>query len=367
MQRFTKRTDECRSLGSPLPLAGEGQGGGSTTAPQTTAWVLSDGRAGHEAQSLGIAEALGLFPQIRRIAPRGLFALLAPFGPIDPRDAPRRPGSPIAPPFPDILIAAGRRTLPYLRRVKHASSGRAFTVYINDPRTGAPTADMIVAPRHDGLCGDNVVSPLTPSNRLTHALLTHVRENPDPRVAALPCPRVALLIGGTSCHYRFTQGDVAKLANLARSLAQQGKSVMATASRRTPPELMDAVRKALAGAPAFLWDGSGENPYLSMLANADAIVVTADSVNMAGEAAATGAPIHIYEPTGGHPKIRAYLDGLATHGAIRAWTGKLENWRYEPINSTPQTAAAIAKAYAEFRARRPNPLPVGERGRGAAG
>ena len=93
-------------------------------APSTTCWVLTDGKAGDEVQCLGVAEELGLTPEIRRVAPRAPFVWLMPWGPIDPREAPARPGSPIAPPFPDILIASGRRTVPYLR-ARQARLGRA--------------------------------------------------------------------------------------------------------------------------------------------------------------------------------------------------------------------------------------------------
>lgn len=326
---------------------------------RASAWVMSDGRAGHEAQTLGIAEALGLSPQLRRVAPRQIFAFLAPYGPIDPREAPSRPESPIAPPYPDILIAAGRRTLPYLRHVRRASKGAAFTVFVNDPRTGASTADVIVAPRHDALKGANVVSALTPANRITRARLASARERPDPRVAALPAPRAAILVGGNSRHYRFCKKDAVKLAEIARAILAQGASVMATVSRRTPAAVAQALREALCGERGFLWDGRGDNPYVSMLASAETILVTADSVNMLGEAAATGTPIYFYEPSGGHPKIAAYLEGLAAHGAARRWSGALERWSYAPINSTADIAAAIARAYGEFRASRANGQAMG--------
>ena len=224
------------------------------------AWALSDGKAGHEAQTLGIAEALGLSPLLRRIEPRSFFAALAPFGPIDPRDASSRPESPIAPPYPDILIAAGRRTVPYLRRVRRASKGATLTVFVNDPRTGASTADVIVAPHHDALEGENVIRPLTPANRITAALLATARANPDLRIAALPGPRVAFLIGGNSRHFRFTDQDAARLAEIARTLVAEGASVMATMSRRTPPPVAGAMRAALEGSPSFLWDGTADKP-----------------------------------------------------------------------------------------------------------
>lgn len=342
--------EASRNAGRFRPLsrvAGEGAGGGpSASALLGSAWILSDGKAGHEAQSLGIAEALGLTPQLKRLEPRRLFAALAPYTLIDPHEKQR-----VAPPYPDIVIACGRRTLPYLRHVKRASAGRAFTVYVNAPAMNSRTADVIVAPRHDGLRGDNVIAPPTPANRLTPALLAHTRADPDPRIRALPEPRVALLIGGDSRHYRFSDRDIAELSALARSLAGEGWSVMATVSRRTPPRLVAALREALGAVPAFSWEGEGANPYLSMLACAQSFIVTADSVNMVAEAASTGAPVQVFEPSGGHRKITAFLDGLEAYGAVRRWAGRLEHWRYEPLNSTPAIAAAIAAAYAEFRGK----------------
>jgi uncharacterized protein len=323
-----------------------------------SAWVLSDGVAGHEAQTLGIAEALGLSPRVIRLAPRKFYAFLAPYGPIDPRDAPSAPESPIAPPYPNILIAAGRRTVPYLRRVRSASNG-TFTVFVNDPRTGVSTADVIVAPRHDRLSGPNVLSPATPANRITDARLAAARAHPDPRIAALPQPRAAMLIGGDSGRYRFSPEDADKVAEIARVLMATGASIMATASRRTPAHVVEALRSAILEGRGFLWDGSGENPYVSMLANAATIFVTADSVNMLGEAAATGAPVYYYEPSGGHRKMTDYHSALEAIGVARRWNGSVERWTYPPLNSTAEIAAAIARAYEAFRRS--------ETGRSAAG
>lgn len=306
--------------------------------PTTAIRIISDGRAGHEAQSLGIAEALGLTPDIRRIAPRGLHRWLAPFAPPDPGDA-----AAFAAPFPDIALAAGRRTIPALRRLKRDSGGRAFTVYLNAPATGLRTADLIVAPRHDRFSGPNVVAPLTPANRVTPERLDEARARPDPRIAGLPRPRVAMLVGSA-------EGVVYDLDFIANTLLASGAGVMATASRRTPPEIRKALGDALSTASGYFWDGDGENPYFSMLANADRIIVTGDSVNMVGEAVATGAPVHVIEPFVTRRKLRRYLAALENRGAIRIWRGPFEDWRYAPINSTPMIAQKIATAYAAFRA-----------------
>jgi uncharacterized protein len=319
--------------------------------------ILSDGRAGHEAQTLGIAEALGLKPDVRHIRPRKIFELLAPFGPLDWRERESRAGSPIGTPWPDIALAAGRRALPYLQRLKRASGRQVFTIYVNRPATGRSAADLIVSPLHDGFFGPNVVTTITPANRVSPEFLARLRRDPDPRVVALPPPRAALLVGGDNRHFKFTPPVATALQEAVRALFAAGHSVMATASRRTPPTIVEALRTALDEGAGWLWDGEGENPYFSMLAAADLIVVTADSVSMIGEAVATGAPVHIFAPSGGSPKIKLFLERLQSEDAVRPWTGTPERWTYTPINETPRIAAAIRRAYQVYKGELP-PLPA---------
>lgn len=321
----------------------------------TACWVLSDGKIGDEIQCLGIAEALGLDPALHHVAPRPIFALAAPYGPIDPREGPRRPHSPLAPPFPDLAIAAGRRTVPYLRALKQLSGGRTFTVFVKDPYWGRGGFDLIVAPAHDRLEGANIFSTLTPANRLSAARLAAARQAPPPSLAALPQPRVALILGGSSQHHHFSEADITAVTEIGLAVLGSGASLMVTGSRRTRPELLDALTAGFATLPKaarqniFLWTGQEPNPYVDILGLAEQIVVTGDSVNMVGEAVATGVPVHVYEPAGGHRKITAYLDALEAQGAIRRWRGKLEDWRYPPLNATPAIAAEIARRYRAFR------------------
>jgi uncharacterized protein len=318
--------------------------------PGTTAWVLSDGKIGDEVQCFGIAEALGLSPERRLIMPRAPWRWLAPYGPISPRDAPQQPNSPIAPPFPDILFAAGRQTVPYLRRVRKQSSGKTFTVFIKDPYTGPGTADAIWVPEHDTLRGENVIVTPTPANRIGGVLDEMRRVPPDRRIASLPHPRVALVVGGNSVNHRFKSRDYTRLIEIARKLVWDGCGLMISPSRRTPPALLSDMVTFFAGDPrAFVWDGSGNNPYAQMLAHADRVIVTGDSVNMIGEAVATGAPVHVYEPSGGHRKITAYVDRLTARGAVRRWNGQLHSWSCVPINATPIIAREIARRYLRSR------------------
>lgn len=318
-----------------------------------TSWVLTDGKAGDEVQCLGLADALELLPSVRRVAPRAPYAWLMPRGPIDPAEASGRPGSPVAPPFPDLLIASGRRAVPYARFVKRASAGRTFTVILKDPRTGTGAADLIWVPSHDRLRGANVLATVVGPHRIAPARLAAAQRTPDARLASLAAPRVAVMVGGRSRHHRFRETDVARFAAGLRALAATGASLMVSFSRRTPERLRMALAPLGDGRRHFVWDGTGDNPYLAMLALADAVVVTADSTNMVGEAAATGRPVLVFEPSGGHPKIAAFLRALQHKGIVRPFTGRLEAFSYEPLDDTRAIADAVAAAFARHRTRLP--------------
>jgi mitochondrial fission protein ELM1 len=272
-----------------------------------------------------------------------------PRGPIDPHDDPDRQGSPIRPPFPDIVIASGRRAISYVRAVRKASNGRTFTVILKDPRTGAGTADFIWVAEHDRLRGGNVLVTTTSPHRLAPERLAAARAAPPAAIAALPSPRAAVLVGGDSRHHRFRAEDIARFAGLLDQLASSGVALMGSRSRRTPPALDETVAQVFARHGGWWWDGGGDNPYVALLANADAIVVTADSTNMIGEATATGTPILVFEPHGGHGKLAKFLEALKRKGMVHHFEGRLEGGRYAPVDATQAIADAVREGWLMHR------------------
>jgi mitochondrial fission protein ELM1 len=313
--------------------------------------VLSSGKAGHEANCLGVAEALGAPYDLRVVSPRRFFANLSPYGPMDPKDRPGRAGSAFPLRLPDIVIGCGRITVPYMRAVKRLSRGAVFTLFLQDPRVSRGAMDLIWAPEHDGLMGSNVISTLTSPHPISPARLAAARGAPDSRLAALSSPRAAIILGGPSDAYEFGAADIARLEAAARAVAEAGYSAMATPSRRTPPALVEAVRAGLGDAPAFIWDRQGDNPYAQILALADVILVTGDSVNMVGEATATGAPVHVFEPAGqSGGKIAGYIDALERLGAVRRFAGRIEQFSYLPIDSSQTIAREVIRRFTLFRA-----------------
>lgn len=281
-------------------------------------WIISDGKAGHESQSRGVAAALGSEPVVKFIAPRRTWRVLAPWGPVDPAERFGQPGSTFAPPWPDVAIATGRATVPYLRRLKRVAGAGVFTVALQDPRTGCGAADLVWVPDHDKLRGANVINTPTSPHAFSPERLAALRAQCPPEIAALPGPRVAVLLGGNSKVFRFSADDAARLGRALAALAEKGASFLVTGSRRTPPDVVAAVDQATAAAPRVFYRGEGDNPYAQFLAHADALVVTGDSVSMTGEACATGRPVLVFMPSGGSDKFKRFHAALAAVGATAA-------------------------------------------------
>ena len=315
-----------------------------------SAWVLTDGKAGDELQCLGVAQALNLKPEIRRVAPSPPYEWLAPWGPVDPREHPDHPTSPIRPPFPDLLIASGRRAIPALRLIKQLSGDQTFTVCLKDPRTGPATADLIWVPEHDRLTGPNVLRTLTSPHRLRLSDLQAARLEPPRALLALPHPRIGVLVGGNSRNHWFSPADIERFVTGLDSLIRQGAALLVTVSRRTPADLAAAVRACVGPSGGYIWDGTGANPYHAILALSDQFVVTVDSVNMISEACLTGRPIQVFEPSrrffGNAAKINRFISGLKAYGAVQNFQGTLESYAYKPLDSTPVIADAIRLAFA---------------------
>lgn len=316
----------------------------------STAWVLTDGKAGDLAQCIGVVETLGVPYETRTVAPKPPFSWWLPFGPIDPREWESRPESPIALPYPDIVVASGRRSAGYLRRIKRRSGGKTFTVFLKDPRTGPEAADLIWVPEHDKLRGRNVLVTPTSPHRFSATKLADLRAEALVDIDRLNHPRVAVLIGGDSRHHTYREEDQKRLLAGLRDLAQsQNASLMITASRRTPPDLAYGLSSLARSGPHLYWSGQGPNPLGHYLAKADAIIATADSTNMIGEATATGKPVHVFHPAGGHDKITGFLGTLERIGAVHPFPGPLKTTTYEPIDATPVIADRILADYASFR------------------
>ena len=320
---------------------------------QLRLWVLTDGRAGHSAQALGLAEAISrLRPsdiETRRIDLKP-WAMKLPASVIYqlgrtlkgwPFAALEDGGADLRWPWPDCVISAGRRTAPVAAALRQRHGVTA--IQLLDPKLPPNAFDAVIIPTHDALQGANVFTSLGALNRITQQYVETEASAWAESIHSLPTPRLGVLIGGPSGSVDFTKADAARLCLALEALADSHR-LLITTSRRTPPALATALRDTL-GDRARVWEplDAGENPYPGILGHVDAVLVTEDSVNMASEAASTGLPVHVFPIAQIPPKIAEFHTALADHGAGKRFTGHLSHWTYPPLAEADRLAQDLLR------------------------
>jgi uncharacterized protein len=304
-------------------------------------WVLHDGKAGMASQAVGLAEATGFAFGEKRLAIRFPWTCLPPQLWPAPLEAPGSKGAHLEPPWPDFVIACGRNAAMPALAIRRGSGGHTVTAQIQNPGVGRSEFDLLVVPEHDCLRGPRVVVTQGAVHRVTAVRLAAERCR-LPGLAALPRPILAVLIGGSNKAYRLTLRRVGEIAEaVAAVLRESGGSALVTPSRRTGATGLTLLQQRLTGLSAEIWDGAGENPYFAYLALADAFLVTADSVSMISEAAATGKPVHILDLDGGNAKFARFHQIMQSAGITRPFAGKIESWDYPVPDDTERAGAAL--------------------------
>ena len=305
-------------------------------------WVVSDGRVGIEIQAAGLARAVGLDPEIKRLKARGQWGLIPPRFWRDPLRHLHPDGDLLAPPWPDVLVGCGRLAVAPSTAVRRAAGGKTFTVQIQAPKVPLDRFDLIVVPRHDRVEGPNVIATLGSMHGHDRESLGKAAALLPEAYRALPQPRIAVMLGGRSRVHSITRDNAQTLAAHLKAWARdRGAGLMITASRRTEPQTLALLRQELSGLPAVFWDGGEDNPYQGLLGLADHFVVTADSVNMVTEAAGTGRPISIAPVRGGTAKFKRFHDAMAEAGITRPLSDEMASWNYEPLAETVRVAGEI--------------------------
>lgn len=317
-------------------------------------WAISDGRAGNAAQAEGLGQALAArlaTPLIAvHTAPSALGRALPAWawhglGRLWPGAARASvAGQPFAdaPAAGDIAVGAGRRAAPLVARLGRQG---VRTVQLLDPQMPLSAFDAVVVPEHDGREAPNLLPSLGALGGVDPARIAAEAEAWAPRLSHLPARRLAVLVGGPGRMAGWGAEDAPRLLAALEALAAEGWTLLLTTSRRTDPELARALAERF-GAAHLVHSGTGANPYPAILGLAEAVLVTADSVNMVSEAAATGRPIHIFALAAPSEKARRFHASLAERGIVRPFAGEIERWDYAPLAETQRIAELLAERFA---------------------
>jgi len=319
-------------------------------------WVLADERRGTANQALGVATALGLPFEVKDIRHGPLARLPNLLLGASRLGLAAESSSALAAPWPDLIIASGRRAGAAARWIKRQSNTRggrkARLVQIMHPGAmGAGEYDLIVVPRHDRASGPNVLEIDGAPHGVTEAVLAEVRAAWADRFAGFAKPIVGLLLGGATIRRPFDAAAGRALGTqAAMAVRNAGGSLVVTSSPRTGAAydgvLAGIAEAGVAPAFAYRWGEGGDNPYLGFLALCDALVVTGDSVSMLCEACAGTQPVYLYAPAGfATAKHERLHRDLIEGGLVRRFEGRIETWSHAPLNAAGQVADEIKRRF----------------------
>ena len=299
-------------------------------------WLVCEDLGGLRSQARGLAEVAGIAAEERLFTPRFPWSALAP----RMWPAPARVAG-LSAPYPGLLIGCGGNAAAVLASLR----GKARGVIIQHPRMDPRRFDLVITAPHDRLTGANVFVARTALHGMTPRLPAECAIW-EPRFAHLRRPLVSVLVGGSNGRFRLDVPVAEAIAADLRTMMREDKVGLAlTPSRRTAPEVRAVFRRVLEPEGAYVWDMTGENPYVGMLASSDAILVTEDSVSMVSEAVATSVPVMTIGLPGKSRRIREFTQGLIDAGRVRPYRGRLELWPVEALDDTAAAAEAMRRRF----------------------
>jgi mitochondrial fission protein ELM1 len=299
-------------------------------------WILTEPYAGLQAQALGLAEAAGLSPTVLDLDPRPPFSWFS------------------ASLWPAPLATVGLRNPPIGLTFTAGGTGAAVgaalrkrgaqVVQVQNPRMDLRKFDVVVANVHDRISGPNVIVTRNAMHRVRPHVLEQARRIWAPRFAHLPRPLMAVLVGGSNGRLKFGPQQANTLAhNLGTLVTRDRIGIVLTTSRRTSPVAHEALRVRVESQGGWVWDGQGDNPYFGMLACADVILVTIDSISMVSEAVATQAPVLLVDLPGNSRRNKLFMRNLLHEGRVRYFAGRMDWWPTTPLDDTPSAAQEVRR------------------------
>jgi len=240
----------------------------------------------------------------------------------------------------DLVISCGRKSvIPSIFFKK--KNKKIFTIHIQNPKVRFNNFDLIVAPEHDELKGENIITSKGAIHYITRSEIEKARSYLLDKIQNEKI--VSLILGGPNKYYNFSNEELTNIfREIKSSFISRGYKAIIIPSMRTPKRIIDLAIKE------FLIDGLVVNSvdkqaYLSSLAIANSIVVTCDSTSMISEAATSGKPIFVahMQPKRNNYRFKRFYKLFGELGVIKNLGEKVENWTYDSFNEAERIAAII--------------------------
>ena len=314
-------------------------------------WLLSPGPVAYRKQLSGIANALGLSHQEKIVKRKKPWCwlpknwTLGAFNQLDSGSAT------LIPPWPDVVISSGQYTIPYALAIRKANKNKTTLIHIQKPTINSRYFDAVIAPMHDHARGANLIETFGATHDVTDTALQQAADEFTPRFAQYNAPFLSIFIGGSSKKYDFTPDRAAQLANTLLDIAKRYPgTLLISGSRRTGDDNSAYFKRRFQDqSNIYLYNNVGKNPYMGMLALAETIMVTDDSISMISESAFTEKPLYLLRlpEQQQRKKISHFIDEAIKRDLVRYYDGSLQPWDKQPLNEVerilPQLQTLLTK------------------------
>ena len=241
---------------------------------------------------------------------------------------------------PDLIISCGRKSvIPSILLKK--KNPKIFTIHIQDPKVSFKNFDVIVAPEHDNLKGDNIYTSKGAIHYITEPEISKARQYLVNKIKSEKI--VSLILGGPNKYYSFNSDQIINIFNQIKSIfVSDGYKVIIIPSMRTPKEIIDLAEREM-GLSGYVVNKVDKQAYLSAYALANYIIVTCDSTSMISEAATSGKPIFVahMKAKKNNYRFKRFFELFKQMGITRDLGEKVETWTYNKHNEAQRIAAEI--------------------------
>ena len=267
-------------------------------------WILSDNLAGHEKQSISLAEKLNINYRLIKIKKINFVKRNFPvFFNLEKKKA-------LKPPYPRIIISCGKSTAYYLKFIKQKEKEKVFSIFIQKPPINLSNFDIVISPKHDKCCGSNVIETHGAVTKINSKYIKKINKKKPPII--LKKKFITVLVGGDSRHHRITIPILDKIIKSLKVIEKRKKiRFFVLISRRTSKKNYLYLKNNLNSKNFnFVKPNSKKVSYLNALSYAKAIIVTSDSVSMVTEATSTGKPTYIIDIPTKSKKFDLFIKNL---------------------------------------------------------
>ena len=301
--------------------------------------LLTQGMHGMISQVEGLAKALDIDFTHHKVELKNIWKLVPPkFTPISQKVYKKIEDNDF-----DLIISCGRKSVIPSIHLKSISKKKVINIHIQDPKIDFNYFDFIVAPEHDGINGENVISTKGAIHYLSES---EIEENKDYLKSFIKQDERkiwCLIMGGPTKYYDYSTKNMKHIFSMFYKLMKKHDfQLVVIPSMRTPINTIHYAKEFF-GVNHTVIMNVDKKAYLSALALSENIIVTCDSSSMISEAALTGKPIYVANilPKKNDRRFQKFRNLFRELNITRNLGEEIENWNYEKLNETNRVANII--------------------------